>query len=77
MITARETKATNQQFAADAERDRLQVHVENVKRGVGDRLADRDRRVVVLDAGHRGPDRRFGRAVHVPELAAFREELGR
>ena len=69
-IPADDPGTTDQQLAGDAEWDRLEIAVDDVHGGVGDRRADRDDVEVAVERRHRRPDRRLGRAVHVGHVAA-------
>ena len=60
--------AADEQLADHADRHRLQIFIEDVDGGVGDRRADGDARGIG-DPLRRRPHRGLGRAVEVPQLA--------
>ncbi len=67
-VAAGQTVAADPQLARRAHRHGLAVAIEDVDRGVGDRPPDRQR---LAAGGHPlagRPDRRLGRAVHIPQL---------
>ena len=53
-------------------RDQM-IPKENLR--IGDRAANGDLLVRLLDPIHAGPDGRFGRAIHIPELATPLDKL--
>ena len=71
-VAAHDAVAADQQLAGRPDRVQLQVAVDDVHLGVGDRAADRDRLAGGLDRRHGRPDRRLRRPVHVEQPAAHR-----
>ncbi len=53
-------------LASHAYRDGLQVPIEHVHVGIGDRTADGDDRVLGIDSIERRPDGGFSGPIHVP-----------
>ena len=73
-IAAGEAVAADVELAGQPDGNGLHPVVEDVKGRVRDRPADRQR-LARLHAADRRPDRRLGRAVHVPELEVAVDEL--
>ena len=74
-VAQRDPIAPDAQLAGHADRAQVLALVEDVDRGVGDRLADGDPVGGVGNAGAGGPHRGLGGAVHVPQLDTAREQL--
>jgi hypothetical protein len=68
-VASRHAGSANQDFTGYADRQRPQRSVDDIDRGVRNRLSDRDR---IIGAAHRTggrPDARFCRAIHVVDVA--------
>ena len=75
VIAERDPAAADVDLAGGADRADATPGVEDVDLGVGDRPADHDAEFGLRDFRGARPDRRFGRAVEVPQFAAAREQL--
>ena len=71
-VAARDSGAAEEDLADHTLGDRMPGTVEQVGAGVGNRSPDRHRRIdrLRVEVGRDRPDRRFGRAVLVDQLAA-------
>ncbi|OEZ46372.1 hypothetical protein DUGA6_62590 [Duganella sp. HH105] len=67
--------AGDMQLAGHARRHGVQTRVEDVDLRVGDRLADHRRAIERAHSPQRRPDRRFGRAVQVPDRVDMAEHI--
>ena len=75
-ITVGHAITANPDFTHLALRHRLLLLIEDVDARAGDRAAQRHRARTRLHLDKGGPDRGFGGAVHVPQLAAFPGQQG-
>ena len=73
-VADRQPVPADAQLSGDTEGRQLSVPVEYVDVGVGDGLTQANRSL--SDLLNRGPDRGLGGPVHVPQVAATRQQLG-
>ena len=75
VIAACESGAADQQLARDPGADRPEHLVNDEAGGIGDRAADGNGRIGIINSRRQGPDRRLGRTVKVPQRSDVWEDL--
>src|SRR6266508_3228058 len=76
-VAASDAETTDVDLAHNADRNRIELRIEDVGLRIGDWPADRNGNPARVDAMYRRPDRRLGGAVEVPDrLAPFQEAAG-
>ena len=74
-ITEGHALAAYPDFTGNANRHGLLERIQNMDRGIGNRVADTDRCIGTCDATVCGPDGRFGWTIHIPERACPLNQL--
>src|SRR5215510_13707647 len=74
-ISARYPETSDVQLTRNPDGNQLVLRIQHIELRVGDRVPDADGALAGFHGGDRGPDRRLGRTVHVPDRTCATHKL--